>query len=534
MKKRVIAFLTVFVILLSLLAIPASAAETSTYLYNGVELPALPEWDRETYPYAYITQLTESGRIFVMFEGKTLTTSTSGNISNLFPSAMEYNCEYVNGKWENYTGSFLTQALLWSNTDVYDTDGNLYLAVSEPVPVYSGTVENITIGGCPDSCTTGMYVVAYATVSGTGEFDASYTMTLSGGTSSDTKLTSADGVNYTIDVGCDETAETLTLTAVSTADPSITDTHIITVKQAPTVTSVTVSPVSVDALPGDTVQFTASVTGTGDYNTGVWWTVNDNAVSGGVSVENGLVTIPDTYTGLIAVKATALGDSTVFDCAVITVQSSSGDGDTGDGDTGDGDTGGSDTDSSTSDDNSTGGNCASCQSILDYLLTVFEFRPFDFTTGALSDTVEQEVGIVNALYRFIQNMEQYVGTLVYSTSPNPIESEIKSDSYELAQSTMNDFEASADSGETANLSVSDTGALSKLVKKMKSWFSTNATVGDVVDIIDGGELFVFFSEEIASEIDTVPVSYSLRDDPCDTSAYDEKFALLSAIYGSDE
>lgn len=27
----------------------------ANYLYNGVELPALPEWDKETYPYAVIT-----------------------------------------------------------------------------------------------------------------------------------------------------------------------------------------------------------------------------------------------------------------------------------------------------------------------------------------------------------------------------------------------------------------------------------------------------------------------------------------------
>jgi hypothetical protein len=28
------------------------------YFYNGVELPALPEWDKEAYPYAAIFPLT--------------------------------------------------------------------------------------------------------------------------------------------------------------------------------------------------------------------------------------------------------------------------------------------------------------------------------------------------------------------------------------------------------------------------------------------------------------------------------------------
>ena len=32
------------------------SVEPVAYLYNGVRLPKLPEWDRETYPYAYIMQ----------------------------------------------------------------------------------------------------------------------------------------------------------------------------------------------------------------------------------------------------------------------------------------------------------------------------------------------------------------------------------------------------------------------------------------------------------------------------------------------
>ena len=39
------------------MAYPYSAPTPVAYLYNGIRLPALPEWDRGVYPYAYIVGL---------------------------------------------------------------------------------------------------------------------------------------------------------------------------------------------------------------------------------------------------------------------------------------------------------------------------------------------------------------------------------------------------------------------------------------------------------------------------------------------
>lgn len=109
-------------------------------LYNGAVLPKLPEWDKSKYPYAYITNLENPKRFFAMFESEPLTASSNGYVSNLFPNATEYNCEYIDGKWVNYSGSFLIHKLVWSNTDVYHNEeagGGLCIPASAPIPLAS-------------------------------------------------------------------------------------------------------------------------------------------------------------------------------------------------------------------------------------------------------------------------------------------------------------------------------------------------------------------------------------------------------------
>lgn len=344
--KRAAALLLVFCVLVSLLAISASAATVS---YNGVDLPDIKSisFDEEVYPYQYI-YYSDSGYYYFYISSYPFYKRNASYLGVNATSASEkvYMYRLSDGSWSYYdkysvnvNTSYFDGTPIWSSHDIYYSDGTLYIASAY------NRVDSITFGGFPDSCPTGRYIVGWATVSGTGDFDPTYTITLSGGTSSGTKLAVLDNGDYHLNVALDETAETLTLTATSNADPSITATHVVTVKQVPTIADIVVSPASVDALPGDTVQFTASVSGYFDYDTGVTWTLqgDDAAFSGGVTVEDGLVTIPDTYTGVITVRAYASGDNAYFDEATITVQSSSGDsgGDTGSGDSsgGSGDTG---------------------------------------------------------------------------------------------------------------------------------------------------------------------------------------------------
>jgi hypothetical protein len=118
------------------------------YLYNGVELPALPEWDKVKYPYAYIVHdIDGAGRYEYVFcmEPKPVTvllrtTAFSGTVSASDWTSRYFG--YENNAWVSGSGGIIG-SVIWSNTDVYYKDsiegvgGTLYLAASEPIPVGS-------------------------------------------------------------------------------------------------------------------------------------------------------------------------------------------------------------------------------------------------------------------------------------------------------------------------------------------------------------------------------------------------------------
>lgn len=88
-----------------------------------------------------------------------------------------------------------------------------------------------------------------------------------------------------------------------------------------TVTGVTVSPTTASVTTGSTTQFTATVAGTGLYNKGVIWSINDttDATIDG----NGLLTVQqNAQAGTITVTATSIADSTQSGTATVTVGAS--------------------------------------------------------------------------------------------------------------------------------------------------------------------------------------------------------------------
>lgn len=115
----------------------------ANYLYNGVELPELPEWDKETYPYAFMRQTTITTLLYVSsapyhesaFEPGTITPSENCTGKRF---ALQ------DGAW-NEAGNFAHNSLIdsysgapcWANFDVLGLDGSVLLAASEPVPVAS-------------------------------------------------------------------------------------------------------------------------------------------------------------------------------------------------------------------------------------------------------------------------------------------------------------------------------------------------------------------------------------------------------------
>lgn len=135
----------------------------ANYLYNGRELPALPDWDKEKYPYACLSDAygtdTLNGNLeyhylgFVQlccFDEPIDFVGKIGDKYGHIPANIRTQFfKLVDGEWvdkgeTSYIGSCL---VFWSNTDVYfktndelgELSGTLYLAASDPVPVETET-----------------------------------------------------------------------------------------------------------------------------------------------------------------------------------------------------------------------------------------------------------------------------------------------------------------------------------------------------------------------------------------------------------
>lgn len=106
----------------------------SNYLYNGVTLPKIPEWDKETYPYAIICRM-DSGiyRLICLTESNTVT--ADGDMFVASTTDIFVSFDLKDGEWVQGTAGAYFLPVVWSNTDLYTTDGTLYLAASEPVPI---------------------------------------------------------------------------------------------------------------------------------------------------------------------------------------------------------------------------------------------------------------------------------------------------------------------------------------------------------------------------------------------------------------
>lgn len=110
------------------------------YLYNGVQLPALPEWDKEAYPYAVLSEHTDGdGSIyyrFVALPNKRVVVLPDSGVTTM-NTFSETGYKFTGTGWVEHRLLFAYP--IWANYDVYrrEADGGaLYLAASDPVPVY--------------------------------------------------------------------------------------------------------------------------------------------------------------------------------------------------------------------------------------------------------------------------------------------------------------------------------------------------------------------------------------------------------------
>ena len=126
------------------------------YLYNGVQLPPLPEWDKGKYPYAYIMDVPNStdgssnyvlilstvefinrlaGLIFTTLYGKADGEAIVYTYNTIADTEWrQTDIVYNVAAGEKIEHSFLD--VHWANTDVYYDNGSLCRSASDPIPVY--------------------------------------------------------------------------------------------------------------------------------------------------------------------------------------------------------------------------------------------------------------------------------------------------------------------------------------------------------------------------------------------------------------
>lgn len=154
-------FLTGLSLGLTGMPLPFAQREPVAYLYNGVRLPKLPEWDKTAYPYAVIGQCLSDGREFdyelTLYPNPATISDTTwwDGVSNMLvqkPYAPVYcyyfsigDADWRNGTLTDYDVGIVTPVsinggnfpLIWSNTALkMESDNSVYLAGSDPVPVY--------------------------------------------------------------------------------------------------------------------------------------------------------------------------------------------------------------------------------------------------------------------------------------------------------------------------------------------------------------------------------------------------------------
>ena len=178
------------------------------------------------------------------------------------------------------------------------------------------TITNVTVTPTTATVEAGKTQEFSAKVEGTGDVSQDVTWTVEGKNSTSTTI-SATGL---LTVAADETAATLTVKATANGDDTKYATATVTVKQPATITGVTVTPTAATVEAGETQQFTATVTGTGDYNEKVAWTVSGNNSTGTTISTTGLLTVAAGETAAtLTVKATAAGEDNKSGTATVTV-----------------------------------------------------------------------------------------------------------------------------------------------------------------------------------------------------------------------
>lgn len=121
--------------------------EPIAYLYNGVQLIPLPQWDKAAYPYAVIDKAVLNSYRLHLFAHLPHAENAENGYTHYGPMdgstyiykgvAREWSESgwSMNAAYEDIDG-ISTSRVLWTNFDLLYTDGKVCCAKSDPIPVY--------------------------------------------------------------------------------------------------------------------------------------------------------------------------------------------------------------------------------------------------------------------------------------------------------------------------------------------------------------------------------------------------------------
>ncbi|MCL2759363.1 MAG: hypothetical protein FWD22_04050, partial [Treponema sp.] len=189
------------------------------------------------------------------------------------------------------------------------------------------TVTGIQITPANESAAVGRTVQFRAAVTGNNNPDSAVTWGVSSNAAGTGAVTAGTRIDSSgvLTIASNEAHRTLYITATSIVDPTKSgNTSVIVV--VPTVTTVTVSPTGQSVRAGETLQFSASVTGTYNPDNAVTWRVSSNAagtgaVTPGTAINaNGLLTVANNESvSPLHITATSSVDSTKSGSVTVTV-----------------------------------------------------------------------------------------------------------------------------------------------------------------------------------------------------------------------
>lgn len=136
------------IVSMALKALPVRKKSPIAYLYNGVRLPALPEWDREAYPYAAICSSgINSYYLRLLRHDAYYETDRWGEFHLVSSPALTSNYLKSSG-WSDFredSGAYISPetpsatvgvGTIWTNFDLLNEDETVFMEATDPIPVY--------------------------------------------------------------------------------------------------------------------------------------------------------------------------------------------------------------------------------------------------------------------------------------------------------------------------------------------------------------------------------------------------------------